>query len=72
MHANILALGPELRAMAREFTNDLNEACYLTHRVVTQLLSDPEMREKPVDVETARSLLHAAATNAGRTGLLPA
>jgi hypothetical protein len=59
MHANILALGPELRAMAREVTNDLNEACYLAHRVVSRLLSEPD--SGPLDVETARSLLHEAA-----------
>lgn len=62
MHANILALGPALRAMAREFTNDLNEACYLTHRVVSRLLSDPEIKERPVDIDTARTLLREAAT----------
>ena len=47
--------------MAREFTNDLNEACYLTRSVVSRLLSDPEMKERPVDIGTARSLLDEAA-----------
>ena len=61
MHAQILALGPELRAFAREFTDDLNEACYLTHRVVSRLLSDPQASERPVDVQTARALLLEAA-----------
>jgi len=70
MHANILALGPELRAMAREFTSDLNEACYLTHRVVSRLLSAPDAHERPVDLETARSLLTEAAKSV--RGPLPA
>ena len=48
--------------MAREFTNDLNEACYITHRVVRRLLSDPEMKERPVDIDTACTLLQEAAT----------
>jgi hypothetical protein len=61
MHANVLALGPELRDMARELTRDLNEAYYLTHCVVGRLLSEAEAGERPVDVETARRLLRQAA-----------
>ena len=61
MAADILALGPELRALARELTNDLNEACYLTHQVVTRLLSEPDAYGRPVDIETARRLLTEAA-----------
>lgn len=59
MHANVLALGPELRDMAREVTRDLNEAYYLTHCVVKRLMSEPE--PPPVDVDTARKLLRGAA-----------
>jgi hypothetical protein len=47
--------------MAREFTNDLNEAYYLTHCVVAQHLSDRDAAERPLDVDAARALLREAA-----------
>jgi hypothetical protein len=62
--AHILALGPELRLWAREFTHDLNEAYYLAHEVVRRLLDDAEMRERPVDLERARTLLRQVAEKA--------
>jgi hypothetical protein len=60
MHMNILALGPELRALAREFTDDLNEACFMVHHVVSRLLQNPDP-ETPVDIDRARALLRQTA-----------
>ena len=57
-------LGPELLPWAREYTNDLNEAHFLVHRVVSQLA----LRGDTARVHEARALMTAVAQRHGIAG----
>jgi len=58
------ALGPELLPWAREYTNDLNEAHFLVHQVVSQLA----VRFDTVRVHEARTLMTVVAQQNGIAG----
>lgn len=58
----IVALGPELLPLAREYTNDLNEAHFLVHQVVTRLVKDTRGDIEPVGFHEARKLMATVAS----------
>lgn len=58
----IIALGPELLPWAREHTNDLNEAHFLVHQVVTRLVRDIEADNERVGIHEARTLMATVAS----------
>ncbi len=47
MRTKLLSLGPELVTIARECTPDLNEAFYLAHRVMSQLMLGTHALQPP-------------------------
>jgi hypothetical protein len=65
----VVALGPELLPWAREYTNDLNEAHFLVHQVVTRLARDSGVESEPIDVDEARALMTRFAQRNGAAGL---
>ncbi len=64
----VVALGPELLPWAREYTNDLNEAHFLVHQVVSRLARRTVIEDEPVAVDDARSLMSAVARQNGIAG----
>jgi len=60
----VSALGPELLPWAREYTNDLNEAHFLVHQVVSQLA----VRTDAARIQEARALMMAVAQQNGIAG----
>jgi hypothetical protein len=67
----LVALGPELLPWARAYTDDLNEAHFLVHQVVSRLATrsvDDEM----VAVEDASSLMSVVARQNGIAGRITA
>lgn len=57
----VIALGPELLPWAREYTNDLNEAHFLVHQVVTRLARHIGVGDEPVGVDRAQILMSEVA-----------
>jgi hypothetical protein len=64
----VSALGPELLPWAREYTNDLNEAHFLVHQVVSRLTRRAVIEDEPVAVDDARALMSAVARQSGIAG----
>ena len=66
----VAALGPELLPWAREYTNDLSEANFLVHQVVSQIANDRGAESKPIGVDEVRALMTSAARQNGIAGLI--
>jgi len=66
----IIALGPALLPYAREYTNDLNQAHYLVHRVVAHLAVRSGIGGEPFVVADARSLMSTFARQDGLAGCI--
>lgn len=66
----VIALDPELLPWARAYTNDLNEAHFLVHEVVSQLAARAGIDDGPVAVDSAQTLMSEAARQNGIMGLM--
>lgn len=60
----VSSLGPELLPWAREYTDDLNEAHFLVHQVVSQLA----VRADIARVDEAHALMMVVAKQSGIAG----
>jgi len=61
-------LGPELLPWARQYTNDLNEAHFLVHQVVSSLAGRSGFDDEPVAIDDARRIMSAVARQNGIAG----
>ncbi len=57
----VVGLGPELLPWAREYTNDLNEAHFLVHQVVSTLTARALAEGQQVAVDDVRTLMSSVA-----------
>lgn len=64
----VIALGPELLPWAREHTNDLNEAHFLVHQVVSRLAGHIGVDDEQVAVDRAQLLMSEVARQNGVMG----
>lgn len=64
----VVALGPGLLPFAREYTDDLNEAQFLVHRVVLRLVNATRAERENCETADVIALMMAVAQTDGIAG----